>query len=1814
MKKFEFHIQRFATTMTGTASNDYLSNYSDNVMMYAYGGADTIYNYGDDVTISAGEGNDTVIRGLADYNSINAGAGNDVISLSSSQNWGWRTTINAGTGDDTIYANSLNSYYGDLYRYMSGDGNDIIYGFTDKDTIFISGTTATRSTVSGNVILNMASGGAITLSGASSKTFTVIDDDTPLPIVNSTSHTVVNGTANADTITSSGASYVTISGGAGNDTIQNIYSGGGDYVSISGGNGDDYIYTYYSWHDTISGDAGADTISIDRGRDNLINGGAGNDKISLSNNSGAMTISGGAGNDTIYGDTVNVYGVLYNYAVGDGSDVMYNVSANDTISISGVSGENLWSTVSSGSNVIVNVTGGGSMTLVGAVGKSLKIYPQNIGVNIVNSKADTVINGTAYGDTISNTGAYTKVYGNGGGDSIYNTSASHVTLSGGAGNDTIQNIYSGGGDYVSISGGNGDDYIYTYYSWHDTISGDAGADTIHVSRGYDNVIDGGAGDDKISLSSNSGKMTIRGGAGNDTIYGDTVNNYGVVYEYSTTSGNDVIYNFHANDTLSVNGATYSTSTVGNDVLVSITGGGTISLIGAKGIFNPGSTTFTEGDDYYSNTTSNTVLSALAGNDTIINSGQKVTLNAGTGNDKIYNNNGDSSSIDAGDGNDSIYAYDNDSVTIKAGAGSDTVNGSYYSSKIYGESGNDLMSISGSGISNLIDGGEGDDTILANGGTIYGGAGADSISLSSGNYSGRIINGGTGDDTIYGNSLSGYGAIYQYKYGDDNDVIKNYNAKDTISIAGSSDYTTLKSGTNLIVSVIGSGAMTLSGAANTTLNVKGGHYIGPNPTDGINVINSTSYVTITGTEYGDTIKNIYNRGGDYVVIEAGVGEDTIFNDYGYHLTINAGAGDDTVTSYRGSSNSINAGAGNDVISLSGSKGLTVVKGGTGNDIIYGDTVAHVYQYENGDGDDVIYGYNAKDTITISGGDYTRSTVGNDVIINVTDADSTVVTGSITLSGAKGKAININGYIPPEPTTLTAQQVIKNFMGALDTTSYSGIAALNQAVSVASNGYFTNAQAAINQMVSDCQNNDSNTFLQDYCGIILNNSDTGAITGSDAGGSATKTATSIVPESGSLNSFTGSSFTTNGLTVQLASYAGGNIFNPANLSYSSLTDNTQKYIWQAFQTWWVDGALELISESYGDNFGFSSDSSATVKKMYFGFIRKNSGTMAVTGWYSNYTGQATQLSMAVNMRNYDTLINGSMDGKLSDSDGYYLDRVLAHEFTHAVMVANINYMADLPDFIVEGMAELTHGTDDDRASEISYLANSPTALRNALSLYQGSYDSYAGGYMFLRYLAKQSAENAGSDSGNMSAMVSSSNNSSSSNITSQRDVTIKSGVLTAAKTFDEDMIDLSTYSSTVTKVNASNLTNGVMIIGNTRNNSIKAGKGADTISGNTGNDSIFGGNGNDVIYGDAGNDVIKGEAGNDTLSGGAGKDTLYGGAGNDVFVHLAENDFIADYVAGQDKIKLVEGNILSASVSGSNIVLGTSTGSITVKGGKGKNITVIDEEDNETTQIYTNNFGSEGSSDSAPTGVSVKSGILTANKTFTGSTIDLTATYASTVTKVNATALSQAVNIIGNSSANSIKSGKGADTISGAAGKDSILGGAGNDVLYGGADNDILKGEAGADTLYGGAGNDTLYGGAGNDVFVYESGNDYIADYAVGDKIKLVDSAITSSSISGSNVILTVDSGTITLKGGKGKNVTVIDSDGNSTTRKYTNETFDRASSADLFEDSNFMTNDTKLEDITAISADNYSAGKFETVNYGTLAQDENQNYITYSSNK
>ncbi len=1549
---------------------------------------------------------------------------------------------------------------------------------------------------------------------------------------NSTNYTVLNALAGNDTVYNS-ASSVTINGDAGNDKI---YSSG-YYTSISGGAGNDSIFNYSSSYSgsrvTLDGGVGNDTI-MGRFGDSSISGGEGNDLISLTGDVDRATINAGTGDDTIYNDGyIGMDGrQVFQYTKGDGNDVIYGITNADTISISGAT----YTRSTVGTNLVLDITGGGAMTLVGASSRT----PTIIG---------TVEGGSKVGISIEN-------------------STSRRTLIGTAYDDTISNIYNSGGDFVSINAGAGNDIISNNYGYYITMNGGEGNDTITSFRGSRNSINGGEGNDVISLGSNHGSSTIKGGAGNDIIYGDSLNGNGILYQYAAGDGNDVIYNYTSIDTINITGGDFTTSTVGSNVIISITDSnaslaGAITLNGAAGRtinINPVDSLI------INNYGKNSVVSGTSGNDTVNNYAGGAKIYGGAGDDSIYSNVNDNYTvrssygyvtIDGGKGNDNIYSND-PYVSINGGAGNDTIN-----SRVW-----DYVTV---------DGGDGADVITAGGyyNSINGGAGNDLISLngSSSSY-GITVKGGTGDDTIYGNSVasSSNGVVYQYNSGDGNDVIYNFNsAYDTLTVNGST-YTTIASGSDILVNVTGGGTITLVGA---------------NKTSGIKITNSTSYRTLVGTAYDDTISNIYNGGGDYVSINAGAGNDTIYNNWGYNITIDAGAGNDTINSSRGSRNSIDGGAGNDLIMISSSNGRNVIRGGEGNDTIYGgsNSYGNLYEYENGDGDDIIYGYHSNDSITISGGDYTTSTIGNDVIISITDSNSTVTTGTITLSGAKNKTLNIYPTVESEspdpaptiPSDLSQQDVIRTFMGVLDTVSSDGVGRLNQAVSVASGGYFTNIQAAINQMVNDCQSaNNANDFLLNYCGINLNNTDTGAISGYDAGGSTyQKTASGVVPETGSLSSFTGNSFTTNGLRVQLSSFSDSYYMTPSNLNFSSL-NSTQQYIWQALYTWWTDGALDLITESYGDNYGFNTGSSATVNELYFGFENENSGTLAATYSWSSYPYQSTtQLAMTVNMNYYSNVINGNQDGRMSNRDDFYLDRVLAHEFTHAVMSANVDYFRTLPQFLKEGMAELTHGIDDERESTLRYLAGNSSMLRNSLSLTNtgtGMGYAYAGGYMFLRYLAKQSSENAVSNDNSLSELFTS-NNSANDGI---RNVTVKSGVLTVSKNFNEDMIDLSTYGTTVTKVNATAMTNGIMIVGNERANSIKGGAGADTVSGNTGNDSIFGGKGNDILYGDAGNDIIKGDAGNDTISGGAGKDTLYGGAGNDIFVYAADSDYIADYTAGQDKIKLVDADITSSSVKGSDVILNVgSTGSITVKGGKGKNITVIDSNDSESTRIYSTASvigASADSTDTIPVGISVKGAVLTASSAFTGATIDLS-DYASAVTKVNAAALTSGVNIIGDSANNSLKGGKGKDT------------------------------------LYGGAGNDTLIGGTGDDVFVYGGGKDVITDYSAGDKIQIESGTISNTSVSGSNVIFKIGSGTLTVKNGKNKNITVVDSEGNETTQKYPV----LASSADLFEDDNYMTNDTKLEDITGITADKYSVTEIQTVSNDKFAQDE-KNYITYSSNK
>lgn len=283
-----------------------------------------------------------------------------------------------------------------------------------------------------------------------------------------------------------------------------------------------------------------------------------------------------------------------------------------------------------------------------------------------------------------------------------------------------------------------------------------------------------------------------------------------------------------------------------------------------------------------------------------------------------------------------------------------------------------------------------------------------------------------------------------------------------------------------------------------------------------------------------------------------------------VTVNGTSGNDTIIN-SGSTVKIVASSGNDSIYNGGSyDNYVTIDAGDGDDTIYGNpnaTIGNVYQYGKDDGSDMIYNWSAKDSLSITGGaSWSSLTSYSNVIVSVAGS------GQITLGGAKGKTLNIYPAQTPDPTpivTVTPQEIIKKFMKTLDTTGNSGVPAISEAVRVATNGYFKDIYAAQNQIRNDCQTyimtygmaNGYKKFLLDKCGIVLDNDDTGAITGYDAGGSTyQRTPLSIVYESSNTpNNFTGNSFKLENAThtlVQLASFSPDGVVNTSSYTTTGI----------------------------------------------------------------------------------------------------------------------------------------------------------------------------------------------------------------------------------------------------------------------------------------------------------------------------------------------------------------------------------------------------------------------------------------------------------------------------------------------------------------------------------------------------------------------------------------------------------------------------------------------------------------------------------------
>ena len=717
-----------------------------------------------------------------------------------------------------------------------------------------------------------------------------------------------------------------------------------------------------------------------------------------------------------------------------------------------------------------------------------------------------------------------------------------------------------------------------------------------------------------------------------------------------------------------------------------------------------------------------------------------------------------------------------------------------------------------------------------------------------------------------------------------------------------------------------------------------------------------------------------------------------------------------------------------------------------------------------------------------------------------------------------------------------------------------------------------------------------FLEEVCGVRRNNTDTGAITGSDAGGSRTKTAESIISESASAEDLISAeykSFTKNGLKVNItydspsSGYSVGSAFNNSLDLYKEKEEIVVEHLYN----WWIPEALDLIDDSLGVNF---SDGKAKINTLNIKFdcTGQYYGTVPspVSISVKNDAGYPSTMTMTINMNYLSNITEDDKDGNLAayqpfgeyyDYSKYYdgrsdrkMDILITDALTELTLRANIPYFENLPNAIKTGLKYIVAGYDNTTTSDKVYAG-------------VGNVDnSTSASYAFMRWIAKEYAEKLynnddddGSgdddDSGYGGDYGDDDDDDGYSGGGSGDDDDDDGGYGGGGDDDDDDddgrgsdfggddddddgdsgdfgedesLIDLREEEGAQYKelsgdgdstlyFNDDGENTAIITTDAEGDKIINAGNGGDILTNRSeeANVTLNGGDGDDRIT-NRGYATIRGGEGDDTISlrGGSALIIYEEGDGEDVIIGYTENNTL--------KI----GNSYTTSLEGDDVIITIGEGNIRLVEAAGQPLSIVNSKGQVETVVI----------DEAKYKFNAAGTAVTLNSDFKGK-FDL-GDFDSKVKTVAGGSAQNNIYIIGNSNANNINGGKGKDTISGGAGNDKLYGNAGNDWIEGGIGNDLISGGQGNDTLKADAGTDTLTGGAGNDVFIVGKGDgsNIITDYTVGqDKIKISSGSISASSVKGSDVVLKVGTGSITIKDGKGKKITVIDSSGNTTSKIY-----------------------------------------------------------------
>ncbi|WP_303866744.1 flagellinolysin [Acetobacterium wieringae] len=201
---------------------------------------------------------------------------------------------------------------------------------------------------------------------------------------------------------------------------------------------------------------------------------------------------------------------------------------------------------------------------------------------------------------------------------------------------------------------------------------------------------------------------------------------------------------------------------------------------------------------------------------------------------------------------------------------------------------------------------------------------------------------------------------------------------------------------------------------------------------------------------------------------------------------------------------------------------------------------------------------------------------------------------------------------------------------------------------------------------------------------------------------------------------------------------------NQGNASVSVADQQNLMSSLKKWWLDEAEQLVFDSYGISASginmtveFVNDSSSSYAAMV-------EAGYAATGGDAhgdpNITGKAaTDLNLKINLAYAQP--TDTMDG---GTYYQYVDRVIAHEITHAVMASTMN-MGDLSSWFIEGVAEFTHGGDDRLKSSITALGGGDNDAGVAAVVSQitagrfedwgaGNSHDYSAAYLAVRYLDK------------------------------------------------------------------------------------------------------------------------------------------------------------------------------------------------------------------------------------------------------------------------------------------------------------------------------------------------------------------------------------------------------------------------------------------------------------------------------------------------